>query len=251
MTSNKIPTTTVHQARLQVFQPTRLPKDCVREIETSWGVAKIDGKLGQVHADIVESIFYYADRTIKLEDGRVVITVDPYKIKKSVGGGKEYSYQTINKRIDEIMKALVKLEIYATEQEVTAHIIDKVVKSKRMLYNPINGSKGSKRHMWEVTISNEFMQLIREDLPLHYDPLPIAKLDTGIGQAVARHILTHKSEPKGGWIIDNILIAVGVNCNKTQEIRNRRRDIKNDAPNLAKLGIFIENNRIRKQKRVP
>lgn len=144
--SKKIPTTTVHQARLQVFQPTRLPKDMIREIETSWGVAKIDGKLGQVHADIVEAIFYYADTTRKMEDGRVKITVDPYKIKTSVGGGKEYSYATINKRIDEIMKALIKLEIFATEQKVTAHIIDLVVKSKETRHNPFDGKN---RNMWE------------------------------------------------------------------------------------------------------
>jgi hypothetical protein len=146
MTTNKIPTTTVHQARLQVFQPTRLPKDCVREIETSWGIAKIDGKLGQVHADIVEAIFYYADRSKKFDDGRVVITVDHYKIKTSVGGGKCYSYPTINKRLDEIMKALIKLEIFATGQKVTAHVIDRVIKSKKTLHNPLNSSK---RHMWE------------------------------------------------------------------------------------------------------
>ncbi|SCN47138.1 hypothetical protein BAZMOX_385711_1 [methanotrophic endosymbiont of Bathymodiolus azoricus (Menez Gwen)] len=41
------------------------------------------------------------------------------------------------------------------------------------------------------------MELIREDLSLHYDPLPIARIDTGVGQAVARHILTHKHEPNG------------------------------------------------------
>lgn len=97
-----------------------------------------------------------------------------------------------------------------------------------------------------MTISNEFMKLIREYLPLHYDPLPLSKLDKGISQAVARHIFTHKTEPNGGWDIDNMLIAVGVNGNKSQEMRDRRRDLKNDALNLAKLGITIEDKRIRK-----
>jgi hypothetical protein len=246
MTTNKIPTTTVHQSRLQVFQPTRLPKDCIRNIQTSWGRAIIDGKLGQVHADIVEAIFYYAATTEKLDDGRVVITVDPYKIKMSVGGGKAYSYPTINKRIDEIMKALIKLDIAVTGQKVTAHIIDRVMKSKIMLHNPIDSTVGDKRHMWEVVISNEFMELIREDLPIHYDPLPLAQLETGIAQAVARHVLTHKNEPNGGWIIDNILGSVGVDMTKNAAVRKRRFELSADSKNLENLGIILDGKKIRK-----
>ena len=41
------------------------------------GIAKIDGELGQIHADIVETIFYYVDKSKKFDDGRVVICTDP------------------------------------------------------------------------------------------------------------------------------------------------------------------------------
>jgi hypothetical protein len=246
MSGNKIPTTTVHQARLQIFQPTRRPKDCIREIETSWGSAVVDGKLGQTHADMLEAIFYNAISSKKLENGDVNIIVDPYRVRISVGGGKKYSYSTLIKHSKEVMKVLIELRTESTGSFVISHIIQKIIKSTVTANNPALNAGGSKnRELWQVTISNEFMELVRNDLPLHYNPLTISSLEKGVSQAVVRLILTHKEQPNGGWNLDRLLIAVGVDGENSQEMRNRRRDIKKDTSNLSRLGIFIENSRVK------
>lgn len=233
--SLKLPTSTAHQARLQVFQATRTPQQSVRIIETSWGTAKITGKLGQVHADLIEAIFYNAEKTIKNEDGRVEIIVDPYKVRMSVGGGKKYSYSTLDLRAKEIMDAFLELKIKSKDQEIIARIIDKIVKSKETRNNPLTGQD---RRLWSITISNEFMELIRDDLQLYYNPMPIAMISTGIGQAVARFVLTHNidKQPNGGWTIDKIINAVG--C--VGRINDRRADLKKDTENLARIGIILD-----------
>ena len=251
--NNKLPTTTCNQARLQVFQWTRTPKNITRCISVVWGEALITGSLGQAHASVVEAIFYNAEKTTMLDEGRVEIIVDPYKVRMSVGGGKKCSYETLDKRIDEVMTALINLTIYATNQSVKAHIIEKVTLTpKAKKHNPlintgpdkITGLNKSKdRMMWSVIISKEFMDLIRNDLALHYDPLPISQLKTGVAQAITRLIFTHskKNQPNGGWIIDNLIIAVGAE----QFMRERRRDIREDTVNLEKIGIIVDGDRMK------
>src|SRR5690554_1146804 len=84
----QLPTSTAHQARLQLYQPTRRPKWAERVIETPWGTATVRGKIGQVHADIVESICRHAeDHRIVAATGHLQVLVDPYKVRVSVGGG--------------------------------------------------------------------------------------------------------------------------------------------------------------------
>lgn len=243
----KIPTTTVHQSRLQVFQPTRRPKDIERIIETSWGSARIVGKLGQTHADMLEAIFYNAISTEKKDNGDVVIVVDPYKVRMSVGGGKKYSYSTLMKHTEDVLRVLIDLKIKSTGDFIMSHIIHKIAKTEIVVDSPASNMNGSnKRELWAVIISNEFMELIRKDLPIHYNPMLIAQLETGIAQAIVRHIFTHKQDPNGGWKIDYLLEAVGVNKNDSQAFRNQRRYFKKDYEKLKKMGILVEENRVKR-----
>ena len=76
--------------------------------------------------------------------------------------------------------------------------------------------------MWRVTLEPSFALLMKEDLPLHYDPAPLAKLESGIAQAVARHVLTHRESPEGGWLVDTLIHAVGAGGVNNAELRKRR-----------------------------
>lgn len=116
----KLPTTTAGQSRVQVYEPTKSPKEQIRKHETAWGSATIDGKLGQNHASLMEAIFFHAEDLTKNEDGSVNIIVDPYKVRKALGGGvKEYSYSTMMLYRRDIMKALVELKIKNTDVEIS------------------------------------------------------------------------------------------------------------------------------------
>ncbi len=89
--------------------------------------------------------------------------------------------------------------------------------------------------------------LLEHDRCLYYDPAPIARLQHGISQAVARHILTHKNDPAGGWHVDTLIRAVcGENIN-SKRMRNGRSRLREDAEKLHEVGITIDaENRIRR-----
>ncbi len=234
----RVPTTTVHQSRLQVFQPTRRPKDIERKILTPWGEAKISGKIGQVHADILEAMCKNAKDHRVTDTGQIQLLVDPYVVRKSVGGGKTYSGDTIWKMIQELRKTSIELAAPAQGVRVMGGVIDMVEESIQ-----VTGHNGEKRYLWRVTLSPAYAALVAGDLPLHYDPAPLALIESGISQAIARHIMTHRDQPEGGWSLDKLIKAVGAG-NTPVELRNRRREVNQDAENLRRLGIGIKGGRV-------
>lgn len=251
LTFDDLPTTTVHQARLQVYEPTRRPKKSRREIITSWGTAVINGKLGQGHADVVEAVFKEAMDWKFLDDGRIQVLVDPYKVRITANGGKQGSHQQLNKVLLEIMTVVLELDIPARNIKIIgSHIFEEVVQSNHLVKGPGFTKKGGNfqnelRPMWRVTISGAYVKLIGEDLHLHYDPTPIAALANGISQAVARHIASHRQQPPGGWYVDGLIRAVGEGLNSTA-MRNRRRELLLDLDGLKKIGLSIEEGRIKR-----
>ena len=82
--------------------------------------------------------------------------------------------------------------------------------------------------------------LLERDLSLYYPPGPIARLQHGISQAVARHVLTHKHDPAGGWHLDTLIRAVCGERISSKEMINGRYRLKRDAADLRKMGIDID-----------
>lgn len=238
--SKNVPTTTVHQSRLQLFQPTRRPKDIERIIQTPWGSATISGKIGQVHADIIEAMCRNAIDFRTTETGQLLLLVDPYQIRKSVGAGRPYSYDTLWKMIQELRKTSIEINASSGMERIMGGVLDNVAESKMHA----TGRNGEDRALWRVTLNSAFSQMLGDDLPLHYDPAPLAFIESGISQAIARHLLTHRDEPNGGWCLDKLIRAVGAGGTSVQ-IRNRRREVNKDAENLLRIGITVENGRVR------
>lgn len=232
----RFPTTTVHQARLQLYQPTRRPKAMTRVIETSWGKAEVTGKIGQGHADIIESLFYHAMDSKPTEIGGLLLLVDPYKLRKSIGGGKQYA----GKQTWEMLQGLrdIRIDLTAKGFRAIGGIVDYVEESDATLV----AHNGLERHLWRIAINPAFVKIMAEDLPLSYDPAPLSAISTGVSQAIARLVLTHKDQPNGGWLLDELIKAVGAGSDS--ELRNRRRDVHGDIENLAKIGVLIEGNRV-------
>lgn len=243
--SAEFQTTTAHQARLQMYQATRRPKNKKREIDTPWGSAVVIGKLGQAHADFVESVFYNAEKSRELENGAVQLLVDPYKVRTSVGGGKQYSYEALHAISIDVMAAVIDLKVYETGLDVIGHIFDEIDKSPMTRPNKLDGGE---RHMWRVTVSKAFVELMRHDLKLSYNPMSLAKIETGVAQAIARLVMTHtvKEDNDGGWYIDTLLKQVGIDPAKKTDMRNRRREVRNDADNLAEIGIIVDGEKIKR-----
>lgn len=239
----KLPTSTVHQSRLQLYQPTRRPQWMERIISTPWGTATVRGKIGQVHADIIEAICRHAeDHRVIPVTGHLQILVDPYKVRVTVGGGKAYSKDTLWRMLTELREASITLEAPARGLKVLGGILDRVEESQA---TKINRLTGKPRQMWRVTLDPAFAALLRDDLQLHYDPTPLAKLDAGVAQAIARHILTHRDQPSGGWLVDTLIQLVGAGGDSIA-MRHRRRELHKSAEGLKALGILVDGDRVKR-----
>jgi hypothetical protein len=236
-----VPTSTAHQARLHLYQPTRRPQWMERVITTPWGTATVRGKIGQVHADIIEAICRHAEdhRTVAAT-GHLQILVDPYRVRVSVGGGTAYSKDTLWRMLTELREVSITLEVPSQGLKVLGGILDRVEESPATRINHLTKKP---RQLWRVTLDPACAAMMRDDLQLYYDPAPLAKIETGVAQAIARHILTHRDQPTGGWLIDNLIKAVGADGNSVT-MRHRRREIRACAETLKTVGLIVDSDRI-------
>jgi hypothetical protein len=231
-------TTTVTPARVRLFQPSQRPTARRGEwIETAWGRVRVSGRLGQRHADAYEAIRHTALDS-RERDGQTDLLVDPARVRRALG--QHYSYSTLWRLLDEIMQAVI--EIDAPGVRGLGHLIDSVTESKKRARDPLTGGE---RTLWVVRLGLAARGLDQHDLPLYHDPAPIARLQHGISQAVARHVLSHKSEPRGGWTLDGIIVAVAGEI-KGQAMADARYRVRSDAAGLMEIGIEIVGDRVRR-----
>lgn len=232
-----VPTTTAAPARVRLFQPTQRPTLLSGDwIETSWGRCKVTGRLGQRHADLLECLMHYCESSRETADGRLDLLIDPAKIRRAISDG-GHSLQRIKSWMDELAAALVKID--TRDVEIVGHLIDTYRVSKQTRHNPLTGGE---RNLWVVTLGDAMCELLRLDLPLYYDPAPLCRLEFGISQAVARHVLTHSKPPVGGWLLDGLITAVS--GSHSGEIRNRRRELRADTERLDAVGIELKADRV-------
>jgi hypothetical protein len=235
-----LPTSTVSQARLQVFEPTRFPTHGVRQVSTdAWGSATIRGKLGQGHADFVEAVLHHANYWEELDSGQLFVEVDPYRVRVSMGGGKEFSHRGMWNLARDLCAATLELDIKRNGLRVMGSIINHVegpAKATDTLASA-RGARGA-RESWQlkVTFSAAYVRLLAGDFRRDYDPEPIARLKHGVTQAIVRHCKTHEAPILGWWHIDTLIGWVGAKTSG-QALRDRRRFIKEDASLLPEVGF--------------
>lgn len=239
-----LPVSTVHQARLQMYQATKKPRMITETFTTQWGTVKVTGKIGQVHAGLMEALFACAEKTREFDSGRIQLLVDPYKVRTMTYGGDQGSHERVWAMLHDLMGVVIEFEVPRRNLRALGHVLDSVEESPFMAPKP-NPLTGKPRPMWRVTVADAFVKIMGKDLPLHYDPKPIAQLTTGIAQAVARHVATHKTVPNGGWHIDGLIQAAG-GGKTAKQLQNQRADLKNDQDGLKALGLTVEDGRIKR-----
>ena len=247
----KLPTTTAHITRLRIYQPTRRPIMCTRTVETAWGTAAITGKVGQGHADVMEAIFTEKSKFRLLPNNMMQILVDPYRVRMAATGGEyELGYKQFNDITTDLMRTVIDMSIPNRQYSMDKGVL--LVSAKESVIDAITTKGGfgkENRKMWLIEIGEHYVRLIDKDIRLYYDLRPIALLTGGFAQAIARHLLTHKNQPQDGWIIDNLIEAVGADPNNNRRIRSKRRDeLEQNAQGLKDMGIIVDirNGRIRK-----
>lgn len=235
-----IPTSTALQARLMIYQPSQRPRERAGQwLGTGFGRCRVTGRLGQRHADIVESMLYVAERRREISDGGIELLVDPAKLRRMLSDH-QYSHGRIKKLLTDLRVATVEIvtpELERSGESIIGGVIDHVIPSLLKRRDPLTNGE---RYLWRVRLGVALVMLLERDLPLYYPPAPIARLQHGISQALARHVLTHKHDPAGGWHLDTLIRAVGGEDVSSMTLRNYRRRLKEDAASLIKVGIEID-----------
>lgn len=236
------PTTTAHAVRLCLYQSTRRPKMLDRIITTSWGRVRVKGRIGQQHADVLEAICYEREAKADLEDGRIKLLVDPARVRRR---SRQMGGSTLQSILDDLQQCLIEI-IEPVDFSCLGHLVDHIDLATRRDGTPITRHDpltGGDRRMWRVELGKAFCRLVAADIWIGYDPAPIAALTHGVSQSVARHVLTHKQQPRGGWHIDTLIRATAGDVGE-QALRDRRRELRSDADGLRGIGILVESDRV-------
>lgn len=247
------PTSTKLQARVLLYEATQRPRDRSGDwLQTSHGRCRVTGRLGQRHADLMESIFYHAECRRNQADGGVEVLVDPYKIRRTMSGTDrgEYSLEQTQKLLTELRAAIIEIitpEMEGTGEKIIGGLLDHVIPSATATRrDPLTRRE---RPMWKFRLGIASVMLLGKDLALYHNPIPIVRLQHGVSQAVARHVLTHSTVPKGGWYVDTLIRAVAGEL-PSKPMRDARHRLRLDAPGLRKIGIVIDGNRLYRQEGV-
>ncbi|MFJ1337768.1 ABC transporter ATPase [Pseudomonas caricapapayae] len=185
---------------------------------------------------------YRAEDRRDVSDGGIELLVDPAPVRKTISPSR-YSYTQIEKLLVELRAATITIETPRFDFPIIGGLIDHITPSPMTRFDPLTGGR---RNLWRVRLGVALVMLLEHDLNLFYDPAPIARLQHGISQAVARHILSHKTSPTGGWYLDTVIMAVaGLPSN--QFMRDARRRLKGEAVALRAAGITLDGDRIKKK----
>lgn len=230
------PTTTTHQARLRIFQPTRRPVTLEQTFETAWGEVRVRGRLGQQHADLLEAIMSEGRLPAATSDGRIKLLVDPHAVSVIT----RLEGQTLRRVRDDLLQALVEIKAPA-HISCIGHLVDHIDHAQRSDGSHVTKPNplGGERRLWRVDLGKALCRLIEADLWIKRDPRQIAELRHGISQAVARHALSHKRGTCDHWPIDTMIRAVAGTLSQ-QAMRDRRRELREDAAALAAMGLSVE-----------
>jgi len=234
-----IPTATMHENRFAIFQPTDRPVEKTVVLQVKNGTIKVTGKLGQAHKDILEFIKYNHIKYGYTQDGRIAFLVDLYQLRKALGKKTLYSYETLVNFVKDLIRTTIELD--TETMKITGNFLAQITESK---VEVTHSKLGTIRKLTRIEFSKLGTILLENDIKLFYDPLPIAKLQHGISKALARYCLSHKNQPNGGWKLDALLKTILGDGSKSQDVRNAKRRIKQDAEQLKKSGITIKNDRV-------
>ena len=245
---DNVPTSTALISRLQVFEPRRKPEYDEfekRVIKTQYGQAEITGRLGQAHADVLESILFNIEEVVEITDDYLIVLGKPYKVRISAGGGKQFSGSQLDVITKQLMSAVI--DIRANGVKVFGHIIDLVEVVENDEISPLAkaGIGHGKKTLWKVTIGKGYLQILKDDLmKIRRDPIKIARISNGISQAITRFCKTHSNTPNGGWKLNGLIDAVGGGNGTAQALKDRRREVRKDAPAMLDCGVKVEGDRV-------
>ena len=244
-----LPTTSAQVARLLIYQLTREPIETVGDwLTTDWGRARIKGRIGQRHADVMEIMQRTALQVHVKKDGCVNLLVDPHIIRKGLTTGKQrrrtskrilaplYSAQGLEALIDGLRDADVEWELKNGLRGGVTKIIKDREWAKVSAPDPLHPNQG--RQLWKITLSSQWVALTG-NIALWYDPTAIVRMNNGISQAIARLLLGHDRKK---WYGQKLALEEAFDQMKIPRGQARwdaKRRVRQDADGFLVYGLEI------------
>lgn len=251
----RLPTSTFLLCRLPIFSPAVQPvtRDGKTWFPTAWGKARVTGRLGQRHADVLAAIMARG-AAARIPDGGVEIAVAAADLRRTarVSGGQ------LSRLLDELRSARVEVDVHSTAGRAgftgDGQILDDRIRTVGA--HPASANLKNHGDAGAVTLrfrlGRLFVALWREDFPLYQSTGELSELrglTSGVSQAVVRFCSTHAKQPAGGWYVDTVLrVVTGEPQLSGQRLRDGRRALRRDAEALrGRFGIVIDGRRIRSE----
>jgi len=225
--------------RLPIFQPTLRAKFEVRSFESKYGKITIEGRLGQAHKNVLETILFKR-KAFALKGTSLKILYNEYEVRKYLSQTSEYDYKTYQRLIKDMITAYIKLE--REDETIEGTLIKEKVTAKNYSYKTksnLPGLVGRELPYAVVEFGYVATKLIKEELRFKYDPKPIMSLESGISQAIVRYLKTHRHHPEAGYHLKTLIENLVENV-EGQKWHDIRRFLKKDAEKLEALGITID-----------
>ncbi len=233
--ANKITSTSILD-RGRIFLPSLVPafRDTMQspDVVPSICTTCVVGRLGQMHAAVLESILLR--RTHKDEkNGVVVLQVPLAAVLKDLSPIRDYSHVHVKTLLDELVNCHIHLSEFGDTWAKYKNIPAPAAVEGPLLSNvafeaePIDQS-GSRFPAVQlvVTLSPALLAILRHDRAptRRLERLATVHLKSGQSRACARWLLSQKTtkQPNGGWHIDTVLAAVlGSGLTPTQLAKSR------------------------------
>lgn len=239
--------TTAAQCRISIFQPTRIPVHRIDEVETPYGRAVVQGRLGMRHKDFIECSKLTAVEQGIDAAGRYCCITDPNVLRTAMSIGRSrICWQQMKDLAEELRTCKIQdLEIYSRPGFgiITSGILDSVVYQGVGAIEARPGTRRgsgpcSSRELWKIAFSEAWTQLFQHDIQISYGGcLPqIVALRHGVSQAVARFMLSH--QPGASYSIKQALEIVG--AARPETLRHRVKELLSDEEALDQMGIKIQ-----------
>jgi hypothetical protein len=242
--SVQLPTAAGVFYRTRIFEAERRPKESTRDIDTAWGKATVKGRLGQSAADFLEGLLHFGKWTRVVQEGlfpAAIVQVDRYRVRRAMGVNYAFSSTGLDEIIADLQQSLVEVSING--ELVRGQLIGdsrghaRSSGTRGKFIDPEEGAESQPKVLDVVVRWPVLLALATGESLLFHDPRRVAVLRSGIAQAFARHVLTHR-DLGDGWFIDTILKHIG--GGKSPEwMRRARMTIWSKQEQLAALGIVL------------
>lgn len=233
---NRLMTASVLASRTPVFAPSLRGGVTNWRISNIYGTASVQGKLTQVHRNILDAIFAFAIEKRDFENGSMEILVDPYTITKETGSSRDYKW--FKAKLHDMKQADVEI-IDAEGLQHSGGIVCEWREANVRVPMP-GGALNGERPLLAISISSAWMRLYNTKLTVSYKELIhcIAELPTGVLQAIVRYCITQRELNKK---LDTLLEEIGAITSLTS--RSQRFEIRKQVKeaDLSAFGIEIRN----------